>query len=127
MREPVAAPQKTKETPVAHPPLEELTILYAGICQALSDPKRILILYALNERARHVNDLAADLELPQPTVSRHLRVLRQQSLVLTEREGIWTTYRLADHRIIQVLDTMRQVMFDGLKRKTAVFSNHKSA
>ncbi|MCB8981601.1 MAG: winged helix-turn-helix transcriptional regulator [Ardenticatenaceae bacterium] len=127
MSESVTARQETKETSMAHPPLEELTILHAGICQALSDPKRILILYALHERPRHVNDLAADLELPQPTVSRHLRVLRQQSLVLTEREGTWTKYRLADRRIIQVLDTMRQVMFDGLKRKTAVFSNHKSA
>lgn len=120
MSESVIALQKTKEATVAHPPLEELTILHAGICQALSDPKRILILYALNERPRHVNDLAADLELPQPTVSRHLRVL-------TEQEGTWTIYWLADRRIIQVLDTMRQVMFDGLKRKTAVFSNHKSA
>ena len=112
-----------KDIPVTHVPLEELAILQTNICQALSDPKRILILYALNENPRHVNDLAADLGLPQPTVSRHLRVLRQQSLVLTEREGVWTTYRLADRRIIQVLDTMQQVMFDGLKRKTAVFSN----
>ena len=118
-----AALPERKDIPVTHLPLEELAILQTNICQALSDPKRILILYALNENPRHVNDLAADLGLPQPTVSRHLRVLRQQSLVLTEREGVWTTYRLADRRIIQVLDTMQQVMFDGLKRKTAVFSN----
>ena len=118
---------KTEEAIVTHPPLEEISVLQAGICQALADPKRISILYALHEQSRHVNDLVADLGLPQPTVSRHLRVLRQQSLVLTERDGTWTTYRLADRRIIQVLDTMRQVMSDGLKRKTAVFSNHKSA
>lgn len=127
MSESVIALRETKEASVTHPPLEELTILQASICQALSDPKRILILYALDERPRHVNDLVADLGLPQPTVSRHLRVLRQQSLVLTEREGTWTEYRLADRRIIQVLDTMRQVMFDGLKRKTAVLNNHKDA
>ena len=112
---------------MARSPLEELTILHAAICQALSDPKRISILYALDERPRHVNDLATDLGLPQPTVSRHLRVLRQQSLVLTEREGTWATYRLADRRTIQVLDTMRQIMCDALKRKTAVLNNHKSA
>lgn len=126
MNESGVALSERKEAIRAHPPLEELTILHAGICQALSDPKRISILYALDERPRHVNDLVADLGLPQPTVSRHLRVLRQQSLVLTEREGTWATYRLADRRIIQVLDTMRQVMFDALKRKTAVLSNFKS-
>lgn len=118
---------KTEEAIVTHPPLEEISVLQAGICQALADPKRISILYALHEQSRHVNDLVADLGLPQPTVSRHLRVLRQQSLVLTERDGTWTTYRLADRRIIQVLETMRQVMFDGLKRQTAVFNTHKSA
>lgn len=105
-------------------PLEELTMMHANVCQALSDPKRITILYALNERPRHVNELAADLGLSQPTVSRHLRVLRQQSLVQTERQGTWTTYRLADRRIIQTLDMMRQIMLDALKKKTAVFSHH---
>ncbi|MCB8968935.1 MAG: metalloregulator ArsR/SmtB family transcription factor [Chloroflexota bacterium] len=107
---------------MTHLPLEELTVLHAAICQALSDPKRILILYTLDECPRHVNDLASDLGLPQPTVSHHLRVLRQQALVLTERDGNGTLYRLADSRIIDVLETMRLVMFDALKRKTAVFN-----
>ena len=107
-------------------PLEELTILHAGICRALSDPKRILIMYALDERPRHVNDLAADLSMPQPTVSRHLRVLRQQSLVMTERQGTWATYRLADRRIIQVLDTMRQVLYAALEREPDMSGNHKT-
>ncbi|MFQ5435791.1 MAG: ArsR/SmtB family transcription factor [Anaerolineae bacterium] len=112
---------------MTHPLVEAQALLYANICQALSDPKRILILYALDESSRHVNDLAADLGLPKPTLSRHLRILRQQSLVSTERDGTWVTYRLADRRIIQVLDTMRQVMFDALERKTAVFNNNKFA
>ena len=110
---------------VRRPPLEEITLLHAGICQALSDPKRILILYALDEQSRHVTELAADLGLPQPTVSRHLRTLRQQSLVAAQRDGTWVTYRLADRRIIQVLDMMRQVMFDAWERKTAVFSEQR--
>jgi ArsR family transcriptional regulator len=112
---------------MTHPPLEESTRLHARIYQALADPKRISILYALDEEPRHVNDLAANLGLSQSTVSRHLRILRQQSLVLTERQGTWVTYRLADPRIIQILDTMRQVMFDTLKRKTAVFATPKLA
>ncbi|MBE2196996.1 MAG: winged helix-turn-helix transcriptional regulator [Anaerolinea sp.] len=106
--------------PMTHTPLAELTLLHASFYQALSDPKRIMILYALAERPWRVTALAADLRLPQPTVSRHLQILRQQSLVLTEREGTGITYRLADRRIIQVLDMMRQVMFDALKRQTAV-------
>lgn len=101
-----------------YPQLKELNLLHANICQALADPKRILILYALDEQPRHVSALAEALDIPQPTVSRHLRVLRQQSLVATEREGAAVVYRLTDHRIIEVLDTMQAVMFDALQRRS---------
>ena len=101
----------------------DLNLLHANVCQALADPKRILILYALAERPRHVTHLAQDLNLPQPTVSRHLRILHQQSLVDTEREGISITYRLADRRVIEALDTLRLLLFESLERKTAVL-NH---
>lgn len=101
-----------------YPPVEELNRLHANICQAVADPKRILILYALHERPRNVSTLAHDLEIPQPTISRHLRILRQQSLVSTERDGPSVIYELADERIIDVLDTMRQVMFDTLEHRS---------
>jgi ArsR family transcriptional regulator len=95
-----------------------MNMQHARICQALADPKRILMLYALSEQPRHVTALADYLGLPQPTVSRHLRVLREQSLVLTQRDGPTVIYRLADRRIIGVLDTMQQVMLDALERRS---------
>lgn len=72
-----------------NPTINELNLLHANICQALGDPKRILILYALNDSPRHVTGLAEDPNMPQPTVSRHLRVLRQRALVTTERTGTY--------------------------------------
>ncbi len=103
----------------------DLNLLHANVCQALADPKRILILYALAEQPRHVTSLAQDLNLPQPTVSRHLRILHQQSLVQTERDGVNITYRLMDSRVIEALDTLRLLIFEALERKTAVL-NHQS-
>ena len=70
-----------------HPPLEELNRLHANLCQAVADPKRILIIYALHDHPRNVSTLAADLEIPQPTVSRHLRVLRDP--VFANARGYW--------------------------------------
>ena len=104
------------------PTLDELNLLHANICQALGDPKRILILYALYEQPRHVTALADDLRLPQPTVSRHLRVLRQRALVSTERDGAAVVYRVADDRMITVLNEMRQVMRDALTRQSDLLS-----
>lgn len=100
------------------PTLDELNLLHANICQALGDPKRIQILYALYEQPLHVTALADYLNTPQPTVSRHLRVLRQRALVTTERNGAAVVYRLTDERMISVLETMRQVLRDSLSRQT---------
>ena len=99
------------------PPIEELDLLHANICQALGDPKRIQILYALHGEPRYVSALAEDLGMPQPTVSRHLQVLRQRSLVQTERDGQTVVYSLADTSIIDVLNVMRQILRDALDRQ----------
>ena len=101
------------------PTISELKLLHGNICQALGDPKRILILYALDEEPRHVTALAKNLGFPQPTVSRHLRVLRQRSLVQTERSGPAVVYRLTDRRIIEILDNMRLVLRDAMDRQSS--------
>lgn len=101
------------------PQLEELNLLHANICQALGDPKRIQILYALHEQPRRVSDLAADLAMPQPTVSRHLTVLRQRALLMADRNGNEVTYSLAEPGIIDVLDAMRQILRNALERQSS--------
>jgi DNA-binding transcriptional ArsR family regulator len=100
--------------------LEELQLLHRNICQAFADPKRIQILYALHEQAQNVSSLAEMLDMPQPTVSRHLGVLRQRALVKTERTGTSVVYSVADARMIDILDVMRQVMRDALERQSNV-------
>jgi len=92
--------------------LQDITGLHASLCQAIADSTRILILYALGEGPCHVNELAERLNLPQATVSRHLKVLREQSLVSTRREGSYIYYRLIYQRILKALDIMRSVKLD---------------
>ena len=93
---------------------QEVGLLHNRVCAALSDPKRILILYLLSEQSHFVNEIAEALDLPQPTVSRHLRVLRERDLVHTERQGTAVCYSLADERIIQALDLMRSIVSSQL-------------
>jgi DNA-binding transcriptional ArsR family regulator len=99
---------------------QEVNLLHANICAALADPKRILILYSLHEGAKTVSELTDALDVPQPTVSRHLKVLRERRLVLAEREGTSVRYSLADDRVISALDTMRAVLMGGLHQQAAL-------
>ena len=66
---------------------QEIDLLHSRICQALADPKRVLILYVLTEGAKNVGELVEELQVPQPTVSRHLGVLRERGLVTADRQG----------------------------------------
>lgn len=96
-------------------PLEpEIRELHAQICQALADPTRIMLLYALVEKSKNVGELAAELNLSQPNISRHLKVLRERGMVNAAREGPNVVYSLADKRVIEALDLMRQVLGDHL-------------
>jgi ArsR family transcriptional regulator len=103
--------------------LEELNLLHSTICQAVGDQKRIQILYALYERPRHVSALAEALNTPQPTISRHLALLRDRGMVVAERSGATVVYRLADPRIIDAIEIMRGVMRDALIRRASVFEH----
>jgi ArsR family transcriptional regulator len=98
----------------------EIHQLHAGICQALSDPNRILILYELRESARNVSELAETLDMNQPTVSRHLKVLRERGMVLATREGTSIYYTLKDVRVIEALNLLREVLAAILDQRTAL-------
>ncbi len=93
---------------------QEISQLEANLCSAFADPTRILILYALNEQSRNVTELARDLCTTQPTMSRHLKILRDHGLVQTTRQGVSITYALSDNRLIKALDILRNVLHDNL-------------
>lgn len=98
----------------------EIASLHAQICSALSDPNRILILCLLSDEPRNVSFLSDELQLAQPTVSRHLKVLRERGLVYARRQGQFVVYELADHRIITALQTLRAMVVDMLREQAAL-------
>ena len=94
--------------------LEELT---ASVCHALNDPKRLMILYALSDRALSVGELCDELGASQSNVSQHLAVLRDRGLVETSRAARRVFYSLRDRRVLDAVDLLRNVMGDELVRR----------
>ncbi|CAG0929562.1 Biofilm growth-associated repressor [Thermoflexales bacterium] len=98
------------------PQESEIQLFHAQICQALADPTRIMLLYRLSEGPQNVGELSSMLKVSQPTVSRHLKVLRERGMVASTRHGATVEYRLIDDRPIQALDLLRSVLRDNLSR-----------
>src|SRR5262245_7900062 len=84
-----------RTTTADSPALDEATRLI----RAFGDPVRLRLLNLLGGgREVCVCHLHEALELPQPTVSRHLAWLRKERLVVGRKEGLWVYYRLASPR-----------------------------
>src|SRR6266404_2515086 len=66
-----------------------------NVFRALADATRVRILHLLRDGALCVGDLVSVLGVPQPTASRHLAYLRRSGLVVDERRGQWSFYKLA--------------------------------
>lgn len=95
----------------------EISQLQADMCSAFTDSTRILILYLLHEAPRNVTEISNLIGVPQPTASRHLKVLRDHGLVQTARNGVTITYSLMDDRLIQSLEILRVVLHDTITSK----------
>ncbi len=104
-------------TPALRLELEELV---ASMCKALNDPKRLLVLYALENRSRTVGELSELLEAPQANTSQHLAVLRDRGLLETERKGNSILYSLRHPKVLKALNILRSVMVDELTRQQAL-------
>ncbi|MBI4787963.1 MAG: winged helix-turn-helix transcriptional regulator [Chloroflexi bacterium] len=100
--------------------LKEINHLHAQICGGLADPKRIAILYAIAEKPLSVTELTDVLEMPQATVSRNLKILRERGMVVAKRQGPNIYYSLGDKRIIRALDLLREVLADDLSKRSAM-------
>jgi DNA-binding transcriptional ArsR family regulator len=90
---------------------------------ALGDPNRRRIVEILAERPRTVGDLAAELPISRPAVSRHLRVLRDARLVVEERAGTRRIHRLDEEGAAAVEGYLRAVWGEALARVRLVAEN----
>jgi DNA-binding transcriptional ArsR family regulator len=99
---------------------EEINRIHAQVCSGLADPNRIMILYKLAEHPTNVTELAVSLNIPQPTISRHLKVLKDRGMVESERDGQVVIYSLTDRRIIKALDLLRAMLADSLETQVAL-------
>ena len=103
-------------------PRDELYALHASFCQALSDPKRLLIVSALREGEKSVGELCQLVGARQSNMSQHLALMRHLGLVETRRAEGNVLYRLADPRIAEAVELLRSVQADLQRRRTVALA-----
>ena len=69
---------------------------FVKLMKALSDPNRVLILKMLQHKTMCVCEIRATLQIAQPTVSKHLKILADAGLVTSKKEGLWINYSASE-------------------------------
>lgn len=101
-----AAPTEPCCTPLVREPLtEDWAGDLARMFKALGDPVRLQLLSRVASHAGGeacVCDLSVGFDLTQPTISHHLKVLREAGLLQCERRGTWVYYRVVASALAQL-------------------------
>ncbi|GAC1602047.1 MAG: hypothetical protein NVS3B21_30020 [Acidimicrobiales bacterium] len=84
----------------------------AELLQALGDPTRLRILSALDMACVPVGAIVAATGVRQPTVSHHLRVLRDRGVVRAERRGAFIYYCAASTALRPAVEAARALLTD---------------
>ncbi len=79
----------------------------AALLRDIGHPARLKILCLLMRKEREcVCRMLDEVAVPQPTLSRHLAILRAQGVIEDEREGAMVLYRIVDSRIPGLLKAL---------------------
>ena len=78
----------------------------AQMLKALGHPLRLALACGLRHQPRTQTFIADKLGLPQSTVAQHLKVLRSEGLIKSERHGVEVVFSLDDPALSRILDTL---------------------
>jgi ArsR family transcriptional regulator len=87
-------------------PLEDKFCQASRILKALGHSLRLELVCGLRHQPSTQTFIADKLGLPQSTVAQHLKVLRAEGLIKSERNGVEVMFSLADPMVTQILDTL---------------------
>lgn len=106
---------KLTETPATGPTTQDLKPLFrmhAELCKAMANEHRQAILHTICNREMCVSDLAAQIGIAVHNVSQHLRVLKEQRLVASRKEGQTVYYRVTNQKFIEACALMREALIE---------------
>jgi len=88
----------------------------AKIFNALSDPMRLDIIDFLRGGEKCVCEIVPHVDLIQPVVSRHLKILKDCGLLKYRKEGNRRLYSITDYRIFETIDAVGSDLVDALSK-----------
>ncbi len=88
--------------------------LHAQVCSIMANPKRLELIELLSNGEKSVEELTQLVNIPKANVSQHLALLRHYNVVTTRKEGLRVFYKIANPKVVQACQLMREVTLEQL-------------
>lgn len=94
--------------------------MHSDFCSALANEKRLQIFWHLSHREFSVGELAKEMNISTPNVSQHLRVLRNQAMVVERKVGQQVYYKVDNKKFIEACTLIREGILETQLSKSEV-------
>ena|SRR3989344_5994558 len=103
--------------------MKELYNIHADMCKVFSNSIRLEILNLLRDRELSVTELIEKAKLSQANISQHLSIMKSKGIVVSSRKGKNIYYRLANPKIINAFDIIKEVLVEKLRKNDKLIKN----
>ncbi len=101
---------------------DRIYIYHAEMCKGFSHPKRLELIDVLRDKEMSVNELAERLGLAPANLSQHLAMMRERRILVARKEGNLVYYRIANLKLLQVCDMLREMLFEQIRQDAALIT-----
>jgi len=96
--------------------------LHAEMCRVFTSPVRLEILDILRNGEKSVNELVRLTGLNQSNISHHLKIMRGNGIVKTEKKGNYVFYTLANPKISEAFVIMKEILKDRMAETQKLYN-----
>ncbi len=102
---------------------DQIYLYHAEMCKVFSHPKRLQVINILRDKEMSVGELSQRLGLAIGNLSQHLAMMRQRHILASRKEGNVVYYRIANLRLLDAFDLLREIMFEQIRQDAALIQN----
>ncbi len=99
---------------------DQIYVYHAEMCKVFSHPKRLELINLLRDKEMSAGQLGEGLGLAPANLSQHLTMMRERHILASRKEGKVVYYRIANPRLLQAFDLLREILFEQIRQDAAL-------
>ncbi|HLC29566.1 MAG TPA: metalloregulator ArsR/SmtB family transcription factor [Dehalococcoidia bacterium] len=102
---------------------DQVYAYHAEMCQVFSHAKRLELIDMLRGGEMSVGDLSRRMGMALANLSQHLAMMRERRILLSRKEGNLVYYRIANPKLLQAFDMLREILFEQIRQDAALIQS----